>query len=34
MEVKINCTSTTLEPPLKETPNKGKDSEHQMVTFL
>ena len=24
----------TVEPPLKETPNKGQDSEHQNVTFL
>ena len=23
----------TVEPPLKETPNKGQDSEHQNVTF-
>ena len=23
-----------VEPPLKETPNKGQDSEHQNVTFL
>ena len=26
--------SYTVEPPLKETPNKGQDSEHQNVTFL
>ena len=24
----------TVEPPLKETPNKGQDSEHQNFTFL
>ena len=24
----------TVEPPLKETPNKAQDSEHQNFTFL
>ena len=31
------CLATndvTVEPPLKETPNKGQDSEHQNFTFL
>ena len=26
--------ATTVEPPIKDIPNKGQDSEHQKVTFL
>ena len=33
MYMYMEC-SHTVEPPLKETPNKGQDSEHQNVTFL
>ena len=31
---KVCFIAYTVEPPLKETLNKGQDSEHQNVTFL
>ena len=33
-DVTVLKVHAIVEPPLKETPNKGQDSEHQNVTFL